>query len=172
MVELYKTFKVDKLPNFIESQISIFCDSLDSSKSFQQKIYPFEFETRFNQRIIPYLKKTLKNKDIIFSDRACLNFVKNNGTSNSMAWHNENGIKNGIEGQVDLESKYDCIFWWGGEKNKGGNLKIIHDLTSEIISFPFEPLSFIIITKDTLHSVENYFGDSYRISFNIDFNLK
>ena len=88
-----------------------------------------------------------------------------------MNWHNENGIKNGLQNQVELKTNFDCIVWLRGEKDKGGDLKLINDLTGELLTCKFDPPGFVVITKDTLHSVDNYFGQKYRVSFNIDFDI-
>lgn len=171
MIKLYQYFLIENLPDFFNSEVDNILSNIDSNKGFQQKYYPEDFSQSFKENIKEYLEELVEEK-IVVSERGCLNITKFIGEGNECVWHSEGGISNGLVDQIIAERQYLCLFWIRGEKNKGGAFRYLNDITGELVEVLLNPPGFIIITKDTMHSVEHYSGSEYRVSFNIDFDKK
>lgn len=161
MIELFKFVKLNDIPDFLKQQLDI----PDFDGSLYQKFYEQDLDDEFKTKFKEYFSNLIGNDvEISFG---WINYTKYSGVNNDFNWHNENGV-NG-----DIISNYEksCVFWLSGEKNKGGGFKYIDD-DGNISLIELDPPGFIIITKYTLHSVENYLGNKCRVSFNFNFEQK
>jgi hypothetical protein len=158
-----KTFvftKTNGIPDFLQKECII--DSFEGS--LYQKYYETDFDEEFKTKFQEYFSDCIGNKiEISFG---WMNFTKYTGVNNTFKWHNENGVN----GEIISDYEYSCVFWLLGETNKGGDFKYI-DGEGNINVVKLDPPGFMIINKDTLHSVENYLGKTHRVSFNFNFRL-
>lgn len=163
-INLFEHCALKNLPQFIDEEVNALLDRSDSRSPFLQWTYPNDFSKEFVSQIEEYISIVLM-QDIEISG-GWMNATKYVGIENYFNWHNENGV--GENKKTIFKGHYAGILWLRGEKNKGGDLKIIDD-SNQIRSIPFNPPGLILLKKDSLHSVENYFSTERRISFNFDF---
>jgi len=116
--------------------------------------------TEFIQEI---LEKTLGFKLKILN--SWLNKTIYKGYLNTFDWHNEKGAGGN---QNVMPGTHALIIWIDGESNQGGQLKVMDD-NANISSFEFEKGKVITFPITWFHRVENYTGDTPRISVNITY---
>lgn len=160
-MELYKVTKLDNIPDFLEKEINV--PNFDGG--FYQKNYDQDLSDEFKSQFKTYFSNLLGNS--IDISIGWINFTKYDGVENDFHWHNENGVN----GDIYSEYSKSCVFWISGETDKGGRFRYI-DESGNINIVPLDPPSFIIISRDTLHSVESYYGNTNRVSFNFNFEQK
>jgi hypothetical protein len=161
---IQKHIKLESLPRFFETELETLSATLHTS--FEQKFFE-DFSQSFKEQFVLYVEHTLGVKNVRVSE-GWLNCTKYAGVSNAFDWHNEDGIGNN-DGKN--EGTYVCIIWVRGLINKGGAFRYIDD-DGNIIIVPLELPSLIVLKKDTMHSVEDYVGTEYRMSFNFNFDAE
>jgi hypothetical protein len=166
-MELYQLYKLDDLPNFFIKELKRLEPSIDPNLSFQNKKYIKQLSTEFKNDLKIFLENVLKKEEVIISE-GWINYIKYNNTPNWLDWHNEMGLGPHKENNV-VDDPYMCIIWIQGDKNSGGEFKYIHDETNEINVVSFEPPSLMVMKRETIHSVDHYSSENYRISLNLNF---
>jgi hypothetical protein len=160
-MELFKLTKLDYIPDFFKKEIEV----PKFEGGFYQKNYEGELTDEFKENFKRYFSILIGYQ--IDISIGWINFTKYNGVENNFNWHNENGVN----GHVFSDYENSCVFWLAGEKEKGGGFRYI-DLNDNINIVELDPPSFMIIKRDTLHSVESYYGQENRVSFNFNFERK
>lgn len=160
-MELFKLIRLESIPDFIQEEINV----QDFDGGFFQKNYEEDLTDEFKEKFKKYFSDLIGYQ--IDISIGWINFTKYIGVNNDFHWHNENGIN----GNVFSDYENSCVFWLAGERDKGGSFKYI-DPDDNINIIKLEPPSFIIIKRDTLHSVESYYGQRNRVSFNFNFERK
>lgn len=158
MIELFKLVKLNDIPDFLKKEMLV----TNFDGGFYQKNYEDGLGDEFKVEFTKYFS-SLIGKNITISI-GWMNFTSYEGLENSFHWHDENGVN----GDIFSEYENSCVFWLAGEKGKGGQFRYI-DLNDNINVVDLDPPSFMIIRKDTLHSVESYYSQQPRVSFNFNF---
>jgi hypothetical protein len=161
---IQKHIKLTSLPDFFNAELETLSETLHAP--FEQKFFE-EFSQSFKEQFISYVEHTLNVKNLQISE-GWLNCIKYAGSSNAFDWHNEDGV--GVNDGKN-EGAYVCIMWVRGSYDKGGSFKYIND-DGNIINVPLDLPSLMVIKKDTMHSVEDYTGTEYRMSFNFNFDAE
>lgn len=112
----------------------------------------------------PWLSQILGQS--IVSYDAWVNYTSFNEGINGYEWHNEQGIGGAA---TVMTGQWAGIIWLSGDENTGGNLSVLEN--NQILEIKFKPNILIIISADTFHRVEHYFGPSKRISLNFTFDI-
>lgn len=166
-VNLNEYVSLKTIPSFLQKGVNSLLQKTEGSTTFAQWSYPLDLPENFEDQFEEYVRNLIGENNIQIHG-GWINSIKHQGVDNGMDWHNENGV--GRNNNTILKGDFACIFWIQGEVNKGGNLKFINE-RNEIIVVPFDPPGFIILKKDTLHSVENYFSNKNRVSLNFDLQI-
>lgn len=154
-----KVIRVSIPPNLIQELQEV----LESPEGFYQKKYPEDVSPEFRATFESIVKEN--NPAIKKIGSGWINATRKiEGTLNGYGWHNED------EERLNLPLNDFMVFWVSGDTNAGGEFKYIED-DGNIETVPFEPTSFLTMSKDTLHSVEHYDGKSPRISINLNIEL-
>ncbi len=177
MIEFFKYHPLIEVPDFF-SEIYAFIESADGTKSFQQKHYPDHFSPEFISKFKPWFEQLIGAK-ISGPSRGCVNITKFTGVNNEVPWHDEGGFDNGIkdqhsgsgEPQVNTDKEFMCFFWLASDHGHGGAFRFINDNTAELGVVELDPPGFLLATKYTLHSVERYSSQQFRMGFTIDFSV-
>ncbi len=171
-IELFKPYPLTQFPEFFNIEVNTLVATADTSLGFQQKKYPKDFTPEFKVQFKEYLEMLLKSK-LDITNRGCLNITKYMGVINEVKWHNENGFSYDVPvPQIITKNPYLCLFWIKGKTDYGGEFRCINDTTGDLIIVPFNPPGFIVMTRDTIHSVTHYSSEEFRVSFNVDFDFE
>lgn len=174
MLDFFRYYPLE-VPDFF-SEIHDFVEAADTEKWFQQKHYPDHFSPEFIEKFKPWFENLI-GANISGPTSGFVNITKFNGLHNETPWHNEGGFANGLkdsrtgETQVKMEREFVCFFWLAGKRGQGGALRFINDHDGTMGIAELDPPGFMLATKDTIHSVEHYSSQQFRVNFTVDFSV-